>query len=533
MKPLKVVLFKPSKYNPDGHVQRFWRGFLPNATGNHIKSMTPREMNGRLIESQYIDENVYHPSEYLQLMESTPGYETLVALVGVQSHQFQRALDLAAYAKDRGCMSIIGGPHPMTCDTTILQGRGVSFALAEAEIIWPAILADAMEGELRPVYGAAQRWTKELDPPVLQPPTRDALRRYVLPLMGVYPARGCPFLCNFCSVIKIAGRRVRSQPIETTIQTLRAAKAAGVKTIFFTSDNLNKYAEVKELMQAMIDEKIGLDFFCQCDTQAERQGDLIELMARAGCFQIFVGVESFDRAALTGAHKGQNHPETYDEIVRLCRDNGITSHFSNIIGFPNQTRTQVLEHLDVLRGMAPNLASFYILTPIPGTEQYADFLGEGLITERNLDRYDTTHLLFRHPNLSSKELTALLFRSYREFFHLSDTFRKAMASYRKHPRPGQAVLESAAATIFHWASGALKRHPMSGGIGIRKIDRAAEYLPYRRKYFGDALEEGDLVPLPGNLELSETDAALNRKVNLAEFPIAGSSLRKSLVPSPA
>ena len=121
MKPLKVVLFKPSKYNPDGHVQRFWRGFLPNATGNHIKSMTPREMNGRLIESQYIDENVYHPSEYLQLMESTPGYETLVALVGVQSHQFQRALDLAAYAKDRGCMSIIGGPHPMTCDTTMLQ----------------------------------------------------------------------------------------------------------------------------------------------------------------------------------------------------------------------------------------------------------------------------------------------------------------------------------------------------------------------------------------------------------------------------
>ena len=282
MKPLKVVLFKPSKYNPDGHVQRFWRGFLPNATGNHIKSMTPREMNGRLIESQYIDENVYHPSEYLQLMESTPGYETLVALVGVQSHQFQRALDLAAYAKDRGCMSIIGGPHPMTCDTTILQSRGVSFALAEAEIIWPAILADAMEGELRPVYGAAQRWTKELDPPVLQPPTRDALRRYVLPLMGVYPARGCPFLCNFCSVIKIAGRRVRSQPIETTIQTLRAAKAAGVKTIFFTSDNLNKYAEVKELMQAMIDEKIGLDFFCQCDTQAERQGDLIELHGAGG-----------------------------------------------------------------------------------------------------------------------------------------------------------------------------------------------------------------------------------------------------------
>jgi hypothetical protein len=517
MKPLKVVLLKPSKYNPDGHVQRFWRGFLPNATGNYIKSMTPRMWDGRVIETEYVDETVYHPSEYMHLLKGESGCNTLVALVGVQSHQFQRSLDLAAYAFDHGCMAIVGGPHPMTCDTTMLQGHGVSFALAEAEMIWPAILSDAMEGELRHVYGGSQRWTRELDSPVLEPPTQDALSRYLVPMMGVYPARGCPFLCNFCSVIRIAGRRVRSQPIETTIQTLRAAKAAGVKLIIFTSDNLNKYAEVKELMQAMIEEKLGLNFFCQCDTQVARQGELIELMRRAGCFQIFVGVESFDRDTLKGAHKGQNRPETYHEIVRLCRESGTTSHFSNIIGFPSQTRGEVLEHLDILRGMAPNTASFYILTSIPGTEQYADFLAQGLITEKNLDRYDTTHLLFRHPNFSGRELSALLFRCYREFYDLGDTFRKARASYRNNPHPAKEVFGSAASCVFHWASGALGRHPMSGGIGIRNIDRVQDYRSFRRKYFGDVLEEGDLVPLPGNLELSEADAALNRKVNLTQL----------------
>ena len=49
------------------------------------------------------------------------------------------------------------------------------------------------------------------------------------------------------------------------------------------------------------------------------------------------------------AHKTQNHPSTYSEIVRLCRKHGIICHFSNIIGFPEDTAETVHEHLDVLR----------------------------------------------------------------------------------------------------------------------------------------------------------------------------------------
>src|SRR5207244_8446628 len=147
---------------------------------------------------------------------------------------------------------VIGGPHPMTCDTSMLQNRGVSFALAEAETIWLQILKDAIQGELQPVYGADQRWASELQAPVIIPPSKRDLRRYIVPMLGIYPARGCPFTCNFCSVIKIAGRAVRSQSIETTMESLRRAKAAGVRMVMFTSDNFNKYAEAKELLQQMI-----------------------------------------------------------------------------------------------------------------------------------------------------------------------------------------------------------------------------------------------------------------------------------------
>ena len=142
-------------------------------------------------------------------------------------------------------------------------------------------------------------------------------------------------------MIKIAGRRIRSQSIATTLASLRAAKAAGVRTIMFTSDNFNKYPEAEALLQAMVDERLGLDFFVQCDTQIAKQEHLVELLGRAGCFQMFVGVESFNRQTLLAAHKGQNRPETYRDIVRLCRDHGFTSHFSNIIGFPQDTEQEV------------------------------------------------------------------------------------------------------------------------------------------------------------------------------------------------
>ena len=139
---------------------------------------------------------------------------------------------------------------------------------------------------------------------MIVPPSRRDLGRYVIPMLGLYPARGCPFLCNFCSVTKIAGRRIRSQSIATTLASLRAAKAAGVRTIMFTSDNFNKYPEAEALLTAMVEERLGLEFFVQCDTQIARQEHLVALLAKAGCFQMFVGVESFNRQTLLAAAEG-------------------------------------------------------------------------------------------------------------------------------------------------------------------------------------------------------------------------------------
>src|SRR4051812_21846062 len=355
---LRVVIIKPSKYGVSGDVERFRRGFMPNSTVPYIRSMTPASLDGTPIETVAIDEYVQTDLRYLDLLRN-PDKPTLLAVVGVQSHQFQRSLDLAAFARAHGVKHcVIGGPHPLTCDTSMLQNRGVSFAVAEAETIWLDILRDAIRGELHPVYGQEQRWAAELEAPVLIPPSKRDLQRYVVTMLGIYPARGCPFTCNFCSVIKIAGRQIRSQSIDTTLQSLRNAKAAGVRLVMFTSDNFNKYGEAKELLEQMIAEDLRIPFFAQCDTQIAKQEELVALMGRAGCFEMFVGVESFSRKTLLAAHKTQNYPSTYSEIVKLCEKHGIVSHFSNIIGFPDDTSDTIRQHMQVLRELHPDVSSF-------------------------------------------------------------------------------------------------------------------------------------------------------------------------------
>ncbi|MCB1864071.1 MAG: radical SAM protein [Chromatiales bacterium] len=494
---MRVVLIKPSKYTRSGSVERFRTGFMPNATLTHLAALTPARFADRPVETRMVDEYVHCDLDYLDWLA---GRDTLVAMVGVQSHQFHRALDLAALALDRGVRNVvIGGPHPMTCDTSALQGRGVSFALAEAERVWPEILADAAAGHgLKAVYGEGQRWATELPPTPITPPSRDDLKRYFSPMVGLVPMRGCPYQCKFCAVIQIAGRAVREQSVDATIESLRRARAGGVETVMFVSDNFNKAPSAPALLEAMIEEDLGLRFFCQCDTVVARQPEFIELLGRAGCFEMFVGVESFSRATLKAAHKYHNHPETYRSIIEQCAAAGIRAHYSNIIGFPQDTPASIAEHLEALRGLAPKVVSFYILTPIPGTEQYEEFRRDGLIWETNMDRFDGGCPTWHHPNMSTRELETQMYDAY-------------VSHYEFLWRSGRlATPEERNIAALARLSAKQHLHPMSGGIGPVEIDRRDDYLALRRARFDihDA-------PLPASLKLSARDEETNRQAKVA------------------
>lgn len=507
MPRLTVVLLKPSKYDIDGNLETFRWGFMPNSTLPYLRGLTPPNIDGFDIDCIAVDECVQCDCGYLEELKAGAGERKLVCLVGVQSHQMHRALDLAAFAVANGSMALIGGPHVMTCDTAELHDRGVSFCVAEADLVWDDILRDACRGSLAPLYGESRRWQPHLKGSVALPPSRQDLKRYVVPMLGLYPARGCPFSCNFCSVVKIAGHRIRSQPVDVTMASMRAAKAAGVRQIMITSDNFNKYPDASNLLQAMIDERIDIPFFVQCDTQLGRQPKLLDLLSKAGCQEIFLGVECFDRQTLVEAGKRQNRPEVYGQIAAMCRDAGISSHFSNIIGFPSQDRAAVREHLAHLKEIGPTWASFYILCPIPGTDQYASFKDQGIITEKNLDRFDATCLTWAHPHFGNAEIKDLLFECYRSFSSWSHAFRNAFTSRTGIEGRLNSIRSAFGNTIFNRVCALKRMHPMSGGFLRQRIQNMRDFLPLRRSHFGI-----DLLPLPRNLEVPEHERLANARL---------------------
>ena len=253
----------------------------------------------------------------------------------------------------------------------------------------------------------------------------------------------------------------------------------------------------------MIEERFDIPFFVQCDAQIAKQEDFVSLLARAGCFQMFVGVESFHRPTLIAAHKTQNHPELYADIVSLLAKHNIQSHFSNIIGFPADTARSIDEHVQMLRSLSPTVASFYILTPIPGTEQYDEFLESGWITEGNLDRFDGQWATWKHPNFTKGALESLLFDCHRRFYTLKRTISTAGEHFLRNRSPSGAI-GALNQPLFSRYSAFRRRHPMSGGVGLIQRDHVADYSAYRKSVF-----DVGQVPLPSSLVLSRTDAERN------------------------
>jgi hypothetical protein len=216
-------------------------------------------------------------------------------------------------------------------------------------------------------------------------------------MLGLYPARGCPFLCNFCSVIKIAGGRFAARastppwPACARPRRPACARSCSPRT---TSTSTPR---PRRCWTAMVDERLGLEFFVQCDTQIARQEHLVDLLAKAGCFQMFVGVESFNRQTLLAAHKGTEPsgdvPRHRAPVPRARNQFALFQHhwLSAKHGARKSTSTCRCCASWTRPGL-PSTSSARFPAPSSTTTFWP-----GLITEKNLDRFDTTCLTWRGP----------------------------------------------------------------------------------------------------------------------------------------
>ncbi len=487
---LVVILVRPSRYDDEGYVVRHFRGVLPSNTLSCLNSLTEDAVRtgaiGDLeVHVEVLDEIVSRvdPAR-LGRRFRRPDTSVVVGLVGVQTNQFPRALDLARQFRAEGFAVMIGGFHvsgaiamargamPPECQEAI--DAGVTLVLGEVEDRWAGLLRDAAAGRLRPVYDFLAEKPDLRDKP-LPRASRRTQRKFTMQAGGTIDAgRGCPFSCSFCTIINVQGRKMRCRSAAQVLAQIRAnypreAGGPGVRHYFFTDDNFSRNPEWEAIFDGLIELRethgISVDFMMQVDVLAPRVPRFVEKAARAGCVQVFIGLETIRGDNLDAGGKRQNKAVDYREMIAAWHRQGVVCHAGYIIGFPNDTYARVMEDVRTLRDeLLVDQASFFMLTPLPGSEDHRRACDTGVPMDPDYNNFDSFHATTPHPLMTADEWT----RAYRDAwkaFYSFDPMRRTLL--RQNPHTYWGVLKN---QIWYRASMAEGGHPMMTGF-FRLKDR--------------------------------------------------------------
>lgn len=435
---LRIVLIRPSKYDDEGYVIRHFRGILPSNTLACLYSLTEdlreRKALGEevALETEVLDDTV-EKIPYGRIIRShrPPQRRTIVCLAGVQSNQFPRAADLARRFRGAGLPVMIGGFHVSGSVALLgqpspeireLMDLGVTVVAGEVEESWEDLLRDALYGRLRPLYDFLETKPDLTSRPVPRIQPR-YLKRFASKNFGTIDCgRGCPYRCSFCSIINVQGHKMRFRSVETVMSAIRANyRRYGIHYYLFTDDNFSRNGNWRPIFEelARMREQEGIPFsFCmQVDTQAFKIPEFVRLAARAGCSSVFIGVESINPQNLKSAGKAQNKVEDYRAMITAWRAAGIAAHVAYIIGFPHDTEESVAQDVERLKNeLQVEQASFFMLTPIPGSRDHLQMVQSGAYMDPDLNKYDSFHETVRHPNFAPGRWQATYEKAWRSFY---------------------------------------------------------------------------------------------------------------------
>lgn len=438
---LAVYLVKPSKYDEEGYVIRHWRGVLPSNTLACLYGLTEdvrqRGALGPLTwEIHLIDETV-QKVEVRKIARVSRQRDTrvIVCLAGVQSNQFARATDLALEFRACGIDVLIGGFHvggslallpQVPPEIQRLRDAGVTLVAGEIEGRWEGILQDALRGALKPLYNFLSE-PPDLRSAPLPRISKRYLRRFVAPNFGTLDCgRGCPFNCSFCTVINVQGRSMRFRDVDRLLSLIRENyRKHRISYYFFTDDNFCRNKNWEALFDGLIrlrtEEGIRVAFMIQADTQSHKLPGFVAKAKAAGCSQVFIGIESLNPRNLEAAGKRQNRTAEFRELIETYRQAGIHTHVAYIIGFPFDTEESVRQDVERLKSeLGPEQASFFMLTPLPGSRDHLELVQRGASVDPDLNRYDSCQAVTPHPRMSGETWRKAYQESWSSFYGLDN-----------------------------------------------------------------------------------------------------------------
>ena len=429
MKRFHVILIKPSKYDEDGYVISWFRGVLVSNSMAMMNALTEQAEHDKVlgpdveIITHFYDETVRRIPVKRLVRDVQSGVDrAIVCMVGVQTNQFTRAVDLGKEFIACGLNVMIGGFHvsgsiqmlPRVPDE-IQEGidAGITMVAGEVENRWSELLKDAYNNSLKPLYNFLN------DQPSLEGAVAPFVSKENLSFNGdsrqtsFDAGRGCPFKCSFCTIINVQGNAMRGRTPDDIEALIKRNQAQDMRGFFITDDNFARHPRWEEIVDRIISlkKKKRVTLMIQTDTMSYRIPRFVDKLARAGCRRIFIGMESVNPDNLKACGKPQNRIHEYRTMLQAWRDASVVTHAGYIIGFPGDTYESIMRDVERLKQEIPiEFVVFFMMTPLPGSQDHLDNYLKGVPMTKEMNDYDTTRPCVEHPRMSRDELM----RAYRD-----------------------------------------------------------------------------------------------------------------------
>lgn len=330
-----------------------------------------------------------------KVLEQRP---TLVAISALTA-SIDEAYQLAAQLVQRRVSVVLGGLHVTVCPSEARQ-VGASVVIGSGESVWPQVLMDAEQGNLQPEYRASAQLPADVWPV----PRWDLLpaqpARYTL-----QTARGCPLACEFCGASRLLGR-FHEKPVEQIRRELEAICARSPRPLLELADD-NTFAGQRSA-EALLDlfATSQARWFTEADWRIGERPEIVAGLARAGCVQVLMGIESLV-FRYPGMGEKWSELERVLDAVNALQESGVAVNGCFIVGAEGETR-QSLERLgDFLLDSPFAELQITLQTPFPGTALYRRLQKQGrLLADRGWAHYTLFDVTYEPDAMSVAELEA-------------------------------------------------------------------------------------------------------------------------------
>jgi anaerobic magnesium-protoporphyrin IX monomethyl ester cyclase len=355
--------------------------------------------------------------------------------ISADTSRYQIALKVAAVAKSKGAIVVMGGPHVSFLDEEALASGVVDYVVRNEGEYSFLSLVDFLSGQGRfeDITGVSYREGGRVArtpsaPPIadldaLPLPARDLLPLHLYkermngrPMTTVVTSRGCPFNCEFCSSSQFMGVSWRARSPENILAEVEELYTKhNYRAISFVDDNFTLNPARATKISEMIIAK-GWDLvwaaMSRVDTIVKNPG-MIRTMARAGFRWTFIGFESGSQEALDAYGKKAVVGDAL-KAMDILRENGVEVTGAFILGAPAETKAMMQETIRFARRLNPRRAQFSILTPYPGSKLYNDVKHRLLTTD--WERYSGLHPTIKLDHVTPRGMRMMQARAYVSFY---------------------------------------------------------------------------------------------------------------------